>query len=185
MARVNLTPNSASDPEPSSPGHGAHQLHDRRVQYDKADRTKASREREKKILTDTETQEAGATGVLYRGKLPQFQAAVERVQGMLRTGRTTYEQAKAEHDADARSLQGFKAAPPQPGTPAYVRMKAIRDRFAILGRALELEQAAFPRLDVAPARLQEARRKRRKGGPQVGKFGAERLGQPRNTRVNL
>lgn len=142
--RVNLTPNSDSEPEAT--GHGAHQFHDRQVVYNQQDRKKAERQRQKKVLDDVdrETQEANS-GLPYRAKNTSFEDAVARVQGMVRSGRSNLAQLKAEHDADARSLAGYKAAPPRPGTMAYERMKTIRDRFAIMGRALELEsQFSFP-----------------------------------------
>lgn len=151
MRGINLTPNS--DSAPDATGCGNQQLHDQRIQYDRQDRQKDEKERTKRVL-DRGTREAGATGVAYRGKKTGFEEAVERVQYMIRSGRVPVAQVKAENDADARTLAGFKAAPPRPGTTAHARLQLIHDRFAVRARALELEQTmAFqPAPVVTPVR---------------------------------
>jgi len=134
---TNLIPNS--DGAPDATGSGSHQLHDSRTQYDRQDKAKEEKAKTKRVL-DRETREAGATGVTYRGKKSGFEEAVERVQYMLRAGRVPAAQMRAENDADASTIAGFKAAPPRAGTPAFDRLQTIRDRYAVRSRALELEQ---------------------------------------------
>lgn len=143
MRGINLTPNSASETERVSVGD--QQLHDSRIKYNKEERERIDEERRRVVLN-----EAGATGVTYRGKPTEFETAVERVQGLIRSGRVSYAQAKVENDADAQRLEGWKIAPPRPGTLAAIRQQETRERYKIRSAALQQERLMAPPATAPP-----------------------------------